>query len=150
MLCFAMPADLSFFRYEICIFWWCERYFGDSLIANTVKAMPEWIPPFSSSKELLVEWFLSQTLYLLCKKKMNFNRSNGCTHSWRFSTCFFFIKKHSNGCTHSWRFSTFYKIFPSRFTSRKRLLHRSHEVCLTNLTASTSRGTTSYWCNVQQ
>ena len=40
-----------------------ERYFGDSLIANTVKVMPEWIWPFSSSKELLVEWFLSQTLY---------------------------------------------------------------------------------------
>ena len=23
-LCFAMPADLSFFRYEICIFWWSD------------------------------------------------------------------------------------------------------------------------------
>ena len=72
-----MLVDLSFFRYEIiCIFWWSdefkkwcqwyeglERYFGDSLIANTVKVMPEWSWPFSSSKELLVEWFFSQTLY---------------------------------------------------------------------------------------
>ena len=41
------------------VIWW---NFGDSLIANTVKVMPEWIWPFSSSKELLFEWFLSQTL----------------------------------------------------------------------------------------
>ena len=58
MLCFAMPTDLSFFRYEICIFviW---RNFGDSLIANIFKVMPEWIWPFSSSIELLVELFHS-------------------------------------------------------------------------------------------
>ena len=29
--------------------------------------MPEWIWPFSSSKELLVEWFFSQTLYFGCQ-----------------------------------------------------------------------------------
>ena len=59
MLCFAMPTDLSFFRYEICIYviW---RNFGDLLIANIFKVMPEWIWPFSSSIELLVELFWSQ------------------------------------------------------------------------------------------
>ena len=57
-----MPTDLSFFRYEICILviW---RNFGDSIIANIFKVMPEWIWPFSSSIELLVELLLSQTLY---------------------------------------------------------------------------------------
>ena len=78
-----MPVDLSFFRYEIiCIFWWfdefqkwckwyggLERYFGDSLIANTVKVMPEWIWPFSSSKELLVEWFFSHSSWRNCWKR---------------------------------------------------------------------------------
>ena len=61
MLCFAMPTDLSFFRYEICIFviWW---NFGDSLIADTVKVMPEWIWPFSSSIELFVDFFLSHSI----------------------------------------------------------------------------------------
>ena len=34
-----------------------ERYFDDSLIANTVKVMPEWIWPFWSSKQLLVDDF---------------------------------------------------------------------------------------------
>ena len=45
------------------VIWSLERYFGDSLIANTVKVMPERIWPFSSSKELMVECFFSHILY---------------------------------------------------------------------------------------
>ena len=51
----------SFFRYEISIFviWWNSAIRSSS----TVKTMPEWVWPFTSSIELLVEILLSQTLY---------------------------------------------------------------------------------------
>ena len=71
-----MPVDLSFFDTRLFVF------FGDVMTfkndasdmeasnaisairsSQTVKVMPEWIWPFSSSKELLVELFSSQTLY---------------------------------------------------------------------------------------
>ena len=37
---------------------------------HRVKVMPEWIWPFSSSKEVLVEWFFSQTLYIVTQKRL--------------------------------------------------------------------------------
>ena len=66
-----MPADLSFFRYEICIFWWSDEI-SAIRSSQTVKVMPEWIWPFSRSMELLVELFLSQTLYWSLKMQRDY------------------------------------------------------------------------------